>query len=131
MTHTELSRRILIVDASLDAAEMLKELLQMAGYDARMALDGESGMDEAARFRPHVVCSGLDMPLLSGFEFARELRKTDHSRGALLIAITGWGDSETARLMKESGFDTHFLKPLQFSAFLSHLDDHFSRGAFE
>ena len=81
-------RRILVVDDNQDAAELLQMILEIEGYKVRAAFAGASGLRQSADFHPHVTCSDLNMPCLSGFELALALRKSDHSSGTYLIAIS-------------------------------------------
>lgn len=67
-------KRVLIVDDNREAAEMLQMLLEMQGYTAEVANAGPEGLARQARFVPHVICSDLNMPGMSGYEFARQVR---------------------------------------------------------
>lgn len=120
-------QRVLIVDDCQDAGEMLQMLLEADGYEVRVAFNGISGLTEASEFHPHVTCSDLRMPGLSGFELASALRKSDHSRGTHLIAITGLVTEENVRKIMASGFDMHFCKPFNFEEFTAHLQSVFAQ----
>lgn len=120
-------RRVLIVDDCQDAGEMLQWLLQAEGYDVCVALNGTSGFAMAAEFRPYVICSDLRMPGLSGFELASALRKTDHSQGVHLIAVTGLVTEENVAKILAAGFNVYFCKPFNFEEFIAHLQSYFSR----
>jgi CheY-like chemotaxis protein len=52
------------------------------------------------------------MPGLSGYEVARTVRKSDHGRAVVLIAITGWGQTRDKAEALAAGFDHHFTKPI-------------------
>ena len=51
------------------------------------------------------------MPVMDGFETARCLRQQQGGRKATLVALTGWGEEETRRRVKEAGFNRHLTKP--------------------
>lgn len=86
-------------------------LLQLHGYDVRVAFDGRSGFDLAAGFRPQIICSDLNMPGISGFELASELRISEHSGNSYLIAITGLHTDDNYLKATKSGFDALLKKP--------------------
>jgi DNA-binding response OmpR family regulator len=109
-----------------DAAELLQMILEIEGYKVRVAFDGASGLRQAADFHPHVTCSDLNMPGLSGFELALALRKSDHSFGTHLIAMTGLDTQENFTKMMASGFDVHFCKPFSLEEFTNHLRSFFT-----
>jgi signal transduction histidine kinase/CheY-like chemotaxis protein len=108
-------RRLLIVDDNVDSAESLAELLALTGHDVRTAHDGAAGLTAAESFRPEVVLLDIGLPRVNGYEVARRIRDTPALRGALLIAMTGYGQEEARHLSKEAGFDHHLVKPVDLS----------------
>lgn len=121
-------QRILVVDDNQDAAEMLQVLLQLEGYEVRVAFSGESGLSEAADFLPNVTCSDLSMPGMSGFELASAIRKSSHSRSTHLIATTGLNTDENLRDVKAVGFDACFIKPFNFDEFIAYVQSVFAKA---
>jgi signal transduction histidine kinase/CheY-like chemotaxis protein len=105
------SRLVLLADDNADAAEVLAELLRLAGHQVRVANDGHAASDLAAQLRPHVLVLDIGMPGLNGYEVARQVRAHDWGANALLIAATGWGQEDDRRKALEAGFDLHFTKP--------------------
>jgi len=104
-------RRILVVDDNEDAAESLAALLSINGHDTRLAYDGPDALREAERFRPDVVFLDIGMPTLDGHETAKLIRRQPWGRDMVLIALTGWGQSEDRRRSKDAGFNHHLVKP--------------------
>ena len=104
-------RRILVVDDNLDAAESLAALLAINGHETRMAHDGVQAVEEAAVFKPDVVFLDIGMPTIDGHETARRIRREPWGKGMVLVALTGWGQTEDRRRSKEAGFDHHLVKP--------------------
>ena len=64
----------------------------------------------------------VGLPDLSGHEVARQLRKMPQAAGAMLIAVTGYGQAEDRRLSAAAGFDRHWIKPVSFEALAALLD---------
>jgi DNA-binding response OmpR family regulator len=126
MENSAGQRRILVVDDNQDAAELLQMILEIEGYKVRVAFDGASGLRQAADFDPHVTCSDLNMPGLSGFELALALRKSDYSFHTYLIAMTGLDTQENFSRMMASGFDVHFIKPFSLKELTNHLRSFFA-----
>jgi CheY-like chemotaxis protein len=52
------------------------------------------------------------MPRLNGYDAARRIRAQQWSDGAILVALTGWGQEEDKRRASEAGFDRHVTKPM-------------------
>lgn len=90
------SLRILVVEDSVDSAEMLALLLQLRGHEVRTAGDGPAALDAARAFRPHVVLCDIGLPGMSGYEVAERLRGQADFTRTPLIAISGyWVEGST------------------------------------
>jgi PAS domain S-box-containing protein len=107
-----ISKRVLIADDNADAAESLQMLLQMAGHDVHVALDGVRALAVVESLRPHVAFLDLAMPGLNGFDVARRVREFPWGRDVVLVALTGWGQEEDRRRTADAGFDHHLTKPV-------------------
>lgn len=107
------SRRILLVEDNLDAAELLSEHLDSLGHDVHVAHDGPAALATAARVRPEVVLLDIGLPGLDGYEVARRLRATDLDPPPVIIAITGYGQDDDRKRSSEAGFAHHLTKPFE------------------
>jgi CheY-like chemotaxis protein len=113
--------RILVADDYADGRDMLAFILERAGYIVATAEDGPSALALAAEFQPDVAILDIDMPGLSGYDVAEELRR---QRGAtlILVALSGMGEAAHKARAAQAGFDRHFTKPVDIqllSAFLT------------
>ncbi len=91
-------------------------LLELQGHEVRVAYDGETALETARSFRPHVALLDIGMPLMDGYELARRLRATPETKDVLLVAMTGWGQEEDQRKSREAGFAHHLVKPFEPAA---------------
>jgi two-component system CheB/CheR fusion protein len=115
--HGPRASRILVVDDNRDAADSLaRYLTRVMGQRVEVAYDGPGAVDVARRFRPDVVLLDIGLPGMSGYEVAERLRSGPETGGALLIALTGWGQEEDRRRSKEAGIDFHLVKPVDLDA---------------
>jgi signal transduction histidine kinase len=106
--------RVLVVDDNADAADSLAWLLRHGDHEVRTAHDGRQAVELAHEFRPQAVVLDLGLPEIDGYEVARRLRQHADTRGALLVALSGYGQQEHRRRSSEAGFDYHFVKPVDF-----------------
>jgi PAS domain S-box-containing protein len=106
------SRKVLIADDNHDAAESLAALLRMDGHAVTVVRNGHEALSAWSTYLPEVVLLDIGMPGLSGYEVARGVRKSDHGRAVVLIAITGWGQTRDKNEALAAGFDHHFTKPI-------------------
>ncbi|MBN3760044.1 response regulator [Burkholderia sp. Ac-20365] len=106
-----LKRRVLVVDDSIDGAESMSILLEMLGHDVRVMYDGTAAIAAASEFRPEVVLLDIGLPGVDGYQVARALRAAPTTAGALLIALTGYGQDSDRQRTRDAGFDHHLVKP--------------------
>jgi CheY-like chemotaxis protein len=110
------SRRVLVVDDNVDAADSIALLLRLGGHEVRMAYDGPTALLIAQAFRPHAVLLDIGMPGMDGYEVAVRLRRQPGPPPELLVALTGWGQETDQRRSQEAGFDHHLVKPAEPAA---------------
>jgi CheY-like chemotaxis protein len=106
-------KRILIVDDSRDAAEMLASLLELMGNEVRVAYDGEQAVQIAEAYRPHLILLDLGMPRMDGFDACRSIRRSWGDDPPCIVALTGWGQETDRARTEQAGFDAHLVKPVR------------------
>ncbi|HET9645268.1 MAG TPA: response regulator [Burkholderiaceae bacterium] len=105
------SCRVLVVDDNLDAADTVAMFLRIEGHVVQTAGDGQEALKSAAAFVPEVVVLDIGLPLLDGYQVARQMRAMPQTKNALLIALTGYGQKGDQRQAMAAGFDLHLVKP--------------------
>jgi signal transduction histidine kinase len=106
------SRRILVVDDNVDAAESLAAMLDLDGHRVRAVFDGPSALALAEEMQPEIALLDVGMPGMDGHELARRLGARPWARGLVLVAVTGWGQEGDRRRSAEAGFHHHLVKPV-------------------
>jgi CheY-like chemotaxis protein len=105
-------RRVVIVEDNRATADSLRQLLDMAGYQVRVAYDGPGGVMAAQEWPPEFVLCDIGLPGLDGYSVATALRQHPATARARLIAITAYGSDEAKARSREVGFERHFVKPV-------------------
>lgn len=113
------SLKILVVDDNIDAAEMLKLLLEAMGHDVLVEYGPLRALEQAKRYTPQVCLIDIGLPEIDGNEVARRLRKQSENATAVLVAITGYGQESDRVSALAAGFDHHLVKPVDTSALTS------------
>jgi PAS domain S-box-containing protein len=103
--------KVLVVEDHRDAADSLRILLEMSGYQVTVAYTGPDGVRAAEEHRPDVVVCDIGLPGMDGYRVARALRENPATATTRLIALTGYGQDEDRRRAREAGFDEHLTKP--------------------
>jgi CheY-like chemotaxis protein len=105
-------RRVLLVEDSADAREMLRMMLERAGHIVYAAADGARGVELVNVVRPDVGIIDIGLPVMDGYEVAKRIREEPHGRHMLLLALTGYGAADDVKRSVERGFDYHLVKPV-------------------
>ena len=104
--------RVLIVDDNQDAAMMLAEALSVDGHVTSTADDGPTALKTAVLFKPDVALLDVGLPVMDGFELARQFRALPELNRTRLVAVTGYGQEPDRRRSASAGFDVHLVKPV-------------------
>jgi two-component system CheB/CheR fusion protein len=108
--------RILLVEDNPDAAQTLREALELLGHSVSVAGSGPAGIEAARRLRPEVVLCDIGLPGMDGYGVAGALRADPETADARLIAMSGYGQPEDRRRSEAAGFEQHLVKPVNLPA---------------
>lgn len=104
-------RTIVLVEDQADARRMMQLFLESQGVNVFTA---ENGMDGAAlieRVHPDLALVDLGLPVMSGFELARHIRRNGDNSATRLVALSGYGQDADIQAALDAGFDEHVTKP--------------------
>jgi CheY-like chemotaxis protein len=104
-------RRVLLIEDSADARDMLHMMLELAGHVVYDAADGARGLALLNALRPDAAIIDIGLPGIDGYEIAKRIREDDHGRRMLLLALSGY-DAPADWARTASGFDHHLVKPV-------------------
>jgi two-component system, sensor histidine kinase len=121
--------RVVVVEDTPDARDMLETLLAMHGVDVHVRPDGRSGLAAIRALRPHVAFVDLGLPALDGIALARALRAQAEGAATLLVALTGYSEARDREAAASAGFDVFLNKPAAPDALIELLAEHAARLA--
>jgi two-component system, OmpR family, phosphate regulon response regulator PhoB len=90
---------------------MLSYNLEKEGFDVCMASDGEEALMQVAERKPDVVLLDWMLPLVSGIEVCRQIRRAPASRTLPIIMLTARGEEGDRVRGLNSGADDYIVKP--------------------
>ena len=111
--------KILVLDDELSILLMIKKMLEKAGHEVSLALNGKEGLELFERSRPDMLITDIIMPEKEGLETIFELRRKYPK--LKIIAISGGGRISPDGYLpgaKLLGADMTFQKPLDQKEFL-------------
>jgi CheY-like chemotaxis protein len=104
--------KLMLVDDNEDAAMTLGLLLEAVGHTVTVVHDPLDALARGGAEGFDVFLLDIGLPGMSGVELARRLRKLPGNEGAVLMAITGYGQQSDRIDAEEAGFDRYFVKPV-------------------
>ncbi|PJI97463.1 CheY-like chemotaxis protein [Acidovorax sp. 69] len=114
--------RILVIEDDEASRQLVTYLLEAAGHDVLAAENGAIGLAMALAESPDIILCDLQMPVMNGYEVARNLRTNPQWRVVPLVAVTAFsmpGDREKAL---EVGFNEHLSKPITPETFVRQIE---------
>ncbi len=106
-------RVALVVDDDPDLGDVITFVLERAGFEVRLELDGAAGFAVAAVLRPNVVLLDWMMPHMSGLEVCRALRSDIALSSTALIMLSARALEGDIREGYSAGADDYIIKPFR------------------
>ncbi len=122
--------RVLIVEDNADTGESLRDLLEVLGHQATLAVNGDEAVDTLRTSGADAVLCDLGLPGMSGYSIARAVRSDRSLRRTPLIALTGYGQAEDIQRTARAGFDAHLTKPVDAASLVAVLKQLDAREPF-
>ncbi len=86
-----MKKRVLLIDDDPIVTAIYRNLLRAKRCDVETANDGETGYQAVLKFKPDLILLDLDMPIFSGTQFLRRVRKVNSLRRIPIIVFTAPG----------------------------------------
>ena len=102
---------ILVVEDESALVTLLKYNLEKEGFSVAAARDGEEGVLMARESKPDLILLDWMLPLLSGIEVCRQLRRRPETRAIPIIMLTARGEEGDKLRGLDSGADDYVTKP--------------------
>jgi signal transduction histidine kinase len=116
-------RRVLIIEDNVDAAESLREALEIGEHLVEVAYSGPDGIERARSFHPDVVLCDIGLPGMDGYDVARAVRQDPVLQSTFLVALSGYALPEDLERSAQAGFQHHLAKPPSVDALERVLSD--------
>jgi two-component system phosphate regulon response regulator PhoB len=102
---------VLVVEDEISIATLLRYNLEREGFRVAEATDGEEALMIAAEQKPDLVLLDWMLPMLSGIEVCRRLRRLPSARNTPVIMLTARGEEADKIRGLDSGADDYVTKP--------------------
>ena len=115
--------RILVVEDNMDNYELVRFILERAGYDVFLAVNGRDGVAAARLQKPDLILMDLGLPELDGWRAAEKLKGDDTTKWIPLYALTAYTLPNERKRALDAGCDGYVSKPIHMSAFLNTIEE--------
>ncbi len=103
-------KRLLIVDDSVTTRTLEKSILESAGYEVLVAVDGAAGWRMLQEHGADLLISDIEMPIMDGFELAETVRRMPRFAELPIILFTSRGNDRDKARGIEVGADAYIVK---------------------
>ncbi|HSG42307.1 MAG TPA: response regulator [Anaerolineales bacterium] len=114
---------ILIVEDNMDNYELVRFVLERAGYDVFLAVNGRDGVDAARAQKPDLILMDLGMPEMDGWKATEKLKSNEETKAIPLYALTAHTLPHERKRAIEAGCDGYFSKPIHMKGFLNLVEE--------
>jgi len=104
-------KKILIVDDDINIRELLESRLNANGYEVVQASNGVEAFVKAKDENPDLIILDASMPVMDGYEFAKEARWQDSIKDIPILVLTAM--AQTKSLFNSLGIDNFISKPFK------------------
>lgn len=111
----------------MDNFELVRFVLEQAGYDVLLAMNGREGVSAARLQKPDLILMDLSMPEMDGWTAAEKLKEDPATRSIPLYAITAHTLPRDRYRALQAGCDGYISKPIHVESFLEMINKAFDQ----
>jgi CheY-like chemotaxis protein len=119
--------RILIVEDNMDNYELVRFVLERAGYDVFLAVNGRDGVDAARLQKPDLILMDLGMPEMDGWMASQKLKSDAATKSIPLYALSAHTLPSERKRALQAGCDAYVSKPIHVQSFLDLINETFEK----
>jgi CheY-like chemotaxis protein len=108
--------RILVVEDNALNLKLIRDVLQVAGYEVVEATTGEQGIALALERRPNLILMDLQLPGIDGSEALRSIRGDPRTQAIPVVAVSAFAMKADRERAYRDGFDGYLEKPISVRA---------------
>jgi DNA-binding response OmpR family regulator len=109
--RTAMARTVLVVDDEPNIVLSLEFLIEQAGYEARVARDGEAALAAIEASKPDLVLLDVMLPKRDGFDVCETIRANPDWNDVRIVMLTAKGRDSERKKGLALGADAYITKP--------------------
>ncbi|HBN22495.1 MAG TPA: two-component system response regulator [Holosporales bacterium] len=106
-----MSANCLVVDDSTTIRKVIGRMFEKMDFEVREAENGQIALESCLSSMPEVIMLDWNMPVMSGIDFLRELRKAPGGDTPKVILCTTENEFEAIQTAMSEGANEYIMKP--------------------
>jgi len=120
---------IAVVDDSKIIRNIVEDGLAQSGFNVKTAENGKKGLELIRSFRPNLILSDIDMPVMNGFEFCEAVHNDNDLSTIPFVVMSTKSERGHMKRMLEYGAASYIVKPFNIDQLVINIEkilsDHF------
>ncbi len=104
--------KILVIEDSPSSLKLMLTLLEMNGYEVRVAESAEGGFELLEQFTPDLILIDIQLPGMDGLEMTQRLRADSAFEHTPILAVTAYSSQADEKKAFEAGCNEFIIKPI-------------------
>jgi CheY-like chemotaxis protein len=114
--------KVLLIEDNEMNRDMLSRRLTKRGYSVVMAIDGQQGIDMAVSEKPDIILLDMSLPVVDGWDAAKQIKANPVSAGVPLVALTAHAMAADRERAMSAGCDDFDTKPVELPRLLGKME---------
>ena len=115
--------KILVVDDDPNLRVLLRQMLELRGFEVVDAEDGEDALNVVAEAKPDAVVLDVMMPIMDGITVCKRLRSQPETAQLPIIMLSGKASQEAVEEGLQAGANKYLCKPIPMAELIEHVRD--------
>ena len=113
-----MKKKILVIEDNEQNMYLTTILLEKSGFDVVKARDGQAGLELAALENPALILLDIQLPVMDGYEVARQLKQKEKTAGLPIVAVTSYAMTGDREKILATGCEGYIEKPINPDTFI-------------
>jgi CheY-like chemotaxis protein len=109
---------ILVVEDNLDNYELVRTILEIAGYDSFLAVNGRDGVNAARKQKPDLILMDMALPEMDGWDATKQIREDPETAHIPMVALSAYTLPKERKRALDAGVDAYLSKPFDANQFI-------------
>ncbi|MBI4487466.1 MAG: response regulator [Deltaproteobacteria bacterium] len=124
-----MKKRVLLVEDNLETIEVVRQELEVLGYEVLLAEDGVAAVEVATSQLPDLIVMDIRMPKMDGLQAASQIRKDPKTQSIPILAATAKALPGDREKCLASGCDDYLAKPFTHNELGAAIEKLLKRGS--